>query len=976
MASLIVQKRTVQNTAAGYNLNPGDTMTKKRSSSFRSLAVACAATLLMLAGPVCAQQRQILGTSLAAPANAQIVGSLPGSQPLNLALTLALHNEAQLDTLLNQLNDPTSPNYRQFLSVEQFTAQFGPTTDDYAEVIAFAKSYGLSIVNTASNRLVLDVSGAASNIEQAFQVKMQVYRQPSGNGTYYAPDVEPSIPAGIPIQGVNGLNSFSPPRPMLKFAPAGGSARSNQTGSGPGGQFLGSDMRAAYYGGTALTGAGQAIGLFEFAPYNLSDVQAYFSTIDQPLNVPIVNVVLDGISPICGTCNDGEQVIDIQQAISMAPGASAIIVYEGNDDTDMFNQMAIDNIAKQLSCSWGWLPADPKSDEPIFREFAAQGQNLFVASGDSGAYTPPGCTGDCNPAFYPEDDPYITAAGGTHITTNGPGGPWESEIAWGGSPVLACGYPTGGSSGGYSTNGFAIPSYQRLKGVINTSNDGSTTLRNVPDLAAEADCDNYYCADGSCQGGVGGTSLAAPRWAGFLALANEQANGAPIGFLNLTIYQIGIGASYGSDFHDIASGSNNDGLGTTFNAVVGYDLVTGWGSPNGQSLLNALGPVTTGPNFTLAATPSIINLTQGNTGTSTITVTALNGFAATTNLTATALGQPPGVTASVNPPSLTGSGTSTLSVSTTSATPGGNFPVVVTGTASGLTQTAYVTVALPGFTLTAPANIFLNQGGAATGTITVSAVNGFSGSVTFSLSGLPTGVRAAFNPVSATGSTQLVLSAGSEATLGYADVTVVGTSGNLTQTATINLAVSAALGTGGAGTPVDLSAAYNVYGIYTNGTTYTTGGMDGDGYSYSYKLLTPSRVPYGTQFNFGPPNQPDAVSGTGQPVALPAGQFSRLSLLATGVNGAQTAQIVTVTYTDGTTTQFTQNFSDWFTPGNFSRETDAVAMAYRNVSNGTEDNRTFNLYGYVFKLDNTKTVQSFTLPNNRNVVVLAATLLQ
>jgi len=118
--------------------------------------------------------------------------------------------------------------------------------------------------------------------------------------------------------------------------------------------------------------------------------------------------------------------------------------------------------------------------------------------------------------------------------------------------------------------------------------------------------------------------------------------------------------------------------------------------------------------------------------------------------------------------------------------------------------------------------------------------------------------------------------------------------GQLTQSAVINLAVSAAIGTGGAGTPVDLSAAYNVYGIYKNGSTYTAGGLAGDG--YSYKLLTPSRIPNGAQFNFGPPDQPDAVSGTGQPVALPAGQFSRLSLLASGVNGAQTAQAITVAY--------------------------------------------------------------------------------
>ena len=120
-----------------------------------------------------------------------------------------------------------------------------------------------------------------------------------------------------------------------------------------------------------------------------------------------------------------------------------------------------------------------------------------------------------------------------------------------------------------------------------------------------------------------------------------------------------------------------------------------------------------------------------------------------------------------------------------------------------MTQTAYVTLALPGFSLTAPANIFLNQGGEAISTITVNAVNGFSGSVLFSLTGLPMGVKASFNPGSSTGSTQMVLSAANEATLGYARLTVVGTSGNLTQLATIDLAVSAALGTGGAGMPAE-----------------------------------------------------------------------------------------------------------------------------------------------------------------------------
>ena len=954
-------------------------MSTRRSSSLEAfLLSALATTSIFIARPLQAQQRQALQTRLSVPAGTPVAGRLPRSQRLSLALTLRLRNQQELQSLLHDLYDPASPNYRQFLTVQQFTERFGPTIEDYEKVAGFAKSYGLTVTHTAPNRLVLDVSGTVAEVERAFQVTMQVYQHPTEPRTFYAPSVEPSVDSSVPVQGVSGLNNISPPHPIgLKRLPPGEIVHTNQTGSGPGGQFLGSDMRAAYAPGVTFDGAGQAVGLFEFGPYNLSDVQAYFSTIDQPLNVPIVNELLDGVNGICGTgCDDGEEVIDIEQAISMAPGLSAVIVYEGSDDVDMFNQMATDNIAKQLSCSFGWLPADPSSDEPIFQEFAAQGQNLFVASGDSGAYTPPSCSGnDCNPAFYPEDDPLITAAGGTHITTNGAGGPWESEIAWGGTnPVLACGNPTGGSSGGYSTNGFAIPGYQELKGVINSLNDGSTTLRNVPDVAAEADCDNYYCADGSCQGGVGGTSLSAPRWAGFLALANEQANGAPIGFLNPTIYAIGTGTSYDSEFHDITSGSNNNGEGTTYNAVVGYDLVTGWGSPNGESLLNALGPAPTGPNFSLAASPSKLDLTPGADGTSTITVSPVKGFSGTVDLTATALGQPAGVTATLNPTSVTGSGASTLTVSTTDSTPGGNFPIVVTGRSGVLTQTAYVALALPGFSLVAPSNVFVNQGATATSTITIKAVNGFDSEVSLSVSGLPKGVTASFKPAQTTGTSQLTFSAFFLTATGFTSLTVTGTSGKITQTATINLAVSAATARDGVGTPVDLSAAYNVSGIYTDGTTYSTGGLDGGGFSYSANLLTPARRLTAIQFYFGPANHPDAVNGTGQSIKLPAGHFSKLEMLATGVQGDQTSQMITVTYTDGTSGQFLQSFSDWFTPSNFPGEVEAVAMPYRDYADGSQDNRTFNLYGYSFSLDSAKTVRSLTLPNNPDVVVLAVTL--
>jgi hypothetical protein len=182
------------------------------------------------------------------------------------------------------------------------------------------------------------------------------------------------------------------------------------------------------------------------------------------------------------------------------------------------------------------------------------------------------------------------------------------------------------------------------------------------------------------------------------------------------------------------------------------------------------------------------------------------------------------------------------------------------------------------------------------------------------------------------------------------------------------------VGTTGAGTPVDLSSEFNVSGIYDDGTTYTTGGLDGQGYSYSANLLTTSRVLNGILLDFGPANEPDAVGCSGQSVPLPAGQFSTLTLLATGIEGNQTSEAITVNYTDGTSSHFVQSFSDWFTPQQFPGESEGVAMAYRNFDNGTKDKRTFNLYAYRFALKVTKVVQSITLPNDPDVLLLAATL--
>ena len=542
--------------------------------SLKQASALLCTNLLFFAGVAAAQGRPTLTShvpDVVSSGLAPLVGHLPGTQRLSLAISLPLRNEAELDDLLQQIYDPQSPNYHQYLSVEEFTGRFGPGESDYSAVINFARANGLAVVDTAANRMVVDVEGPAASIENAFHVSLGLYQHPTEARTFYAPDREPTLDLDVPLLHISGLDNFTLPRAKNVRASQDSTqaqdATSKTTGSGPGGQFIGSDMRAAYYGGT-LKGAGQSVGLFEFAGYEISDVNLYFKNVKQTLKVPIKGVSLNGVSLNCppSSCDDSEQVLDIEMAISMAPALKQVVVYVGSSDVSIFNRMATDNTSKQLSCSWGWSD-DESSLDPIFKEMATQGQTVFVATGDNGSSTP----GD---VVWPADDPYITAVGGTDLTTTGPGGAWKSETGW------------NGSAGMPSKNKVPIPSYQKLAGVISSLNHGSKTLRNIPDVAAEANTNQYSCYDGGCSGGNGGTSYAAPQWAGLTAIANQRSiagGGKTLGFLNPAIYNIGIGSSYHKDFHDITSGSNGG-----YSAVTDYDLVTGWGSPDGPNLIAAL----------------------------------------------------------------------------------------------------------------------------------------------------------------------------------------------------------------------------------------------------------------------------------------------------------------------------------------------------------------------------------------------------
>jgi subtilase family serine protease len=508
---------------------------------------------------------------------AAITGAVDLQQRLKLAIHLPLRNQAELSRLLHDLYDPKSPSFHQYMSVSEFTEHFGATAGDYNTVVAWAKSNGLTVTATTPNRRLVAVEGSVDTVNRVFHVKINNYRHPTEARTFYSPDREPTaVGLSVPLLQITGMDNYVLPHPMLRHK-----AEASLTGSGPAGEYLPSDMRAAYYGDGPLTGAGQSIGIFSFDGYLAGDVQLYYSKTGMSSTVPIKNVLVGGFSGACtgvssptsSTCDDGEQVLDIVNVIGMAPGIKQILFYEGSSNTEILNQMATDNVAKVLSSSWGWNPADAASDDPIFQEFAAQGQSFVSASGDDGEF-------NSSTYSFPGVDPYVTQVGGTELTTTGPGGAWSAETAW----------PQSG--GGYVSD-TPIPSWQQLTGVVDSSNLGSTTLRNSPDVAAEANFDNPTVINGSFVTGYGGTSFATPRWAGFLALVDQQsvANGrGTVGFINPALYNLGAGSSYSSAFHDITSGSNppTTGGGSGFNAVPGYDLVTGWGSPAGVGLINQL----------------------------------------------------------------------------------------------------------------------------------------------------------------------------------------------------------------------------------------------------------------------------------------------------------------------------------------------------------------------------------------------------
>ncbi len=647
------------------------------------------------------------------------MGELPSTNLLSLAIGLPLRNQAVLEELLSQLYDPASTNFHRFLTSAEFTEHFGPTAAQYEAVVQFAERNGLAVVSRHPNRVVLDVKGSVASIEQAFQVSLQTYRDPTEGRVFFAPDVEPTVPTNVPARDIWGLSDYARPRPLLHLLPPTRQVPLNYNGTGPGGSYQGRDFRNAYVPGTPLTGSGQVAAVAEFDGYYPNDIAAYEANCGYA-NVPLQNVLLNNVSGTPGYSGIANAVaevsLDIELIIALAPGLAKVMVYEGSNPYSVFNQIATDNTAKQISCSWAFSkgPSYNWAHGPgtytldaVLSQMVAQGQSFFEASGDSDAYTGSEALSSSRGPI-PVDSIYVTSVGGTSLTMNGSGASWASETVWN------WGNNTG-SGGGVSPN-YSIPTWQAS--VSMAANSGSTVNRNIPDVALAADAVEVVYNNGS-SGIFGGTSCAAPLWAGFTALVNQQATASgsgPVGFLNPALYSIAAGPDYTACFHDITTG-NNIGSHTAglYYAVTNYDLATGLGTPNGTNLIDALAPPTL---------PYLISQPSSQTVT--------NG--ADVAISARAGGQAPLIYQwrfnSTNLPeggNVSGTTSSTLTLVSVTSGNAGDYSVMVTNNYGAVTSgVAVLTVVYPPLISAQPTNQSVLAGGDALFSATVTGASPLS----------------------------------------------------------------------------------------------------------------------------------------------------------------------------------------------------------------------------------------------------------
>ena len=603
----------------------------------------------------------------------------PPSETVSASIILNVTNPQALMDYIQATLTPGDPNYHRFLTVGQFRTRYAPSTQQIMKLVQYLKSFGITIDKIYADNLDITVSGTVAEFNAAFAIQLQDHVK---NGKrFHRPAQKFSLPSDISglVLGVAGLDS-QPDRlhPMLARARPSTLARGpggypamvwpeNGTATGVPGEYTVGDVADFYQVNplyqAGFSGRGQTVGVMTFANFNAADADAYWSDIGLKVAPNrITKTMVDGGTPIQPNVGDDETSLDVEQSGGLAPLAKVQVYVAPNTNqggVDVYYAAASDDLAETLSISWGlaeelyYAAANGGVDETdimqethqALMEAAVQGQAVFAAAGDSGAFDVyrdvPGVNAQLS-VDYPASDPYITAAGGT--TMSGlqqyglPNGSTLSinipqEQVWGwdyltplcsalGLTPANCGIEFGGGGGGVSAF-WSLPYYQQavsgitltqpnqtlicetafacgLFGVSGTPPQNVLTLpanfagRNLPDLSLNADPHTGYvlvdCTDfpepyfPDCAAAFfGGTSFVAPQLNGITALV-DQSTGSRVGFLNPAIYAMQSVFGYGENepFNDITAGDN-----WFYDGVLGYDNGSGIGTINAANLSRA-----------------------------------------------------------------------------------------------------------------------------------------------------------------------------------------------------------------------------------------------------------------------------------------------------------------------------------------------------------------------------------------------------
>jgi subtilase family serine protease len=540
-----------------------------------------------------------------------LVAPVDGNKQIGVVLALPSSDPAGLAAFVKHVSTPGDPLFRQYITPQQFAQKFGGNEADYTALKNWAAANGMVISQESMTRTNLTVRGSVSQFQTLFKTQLHTYQATDGQ-TFYSASIKPTIPSEIAskISGVIGLTAGKPLAQQSRIAKVLGenpqvksdAMRADTAGgTGPGGTYSCTDLRTIYGIPTwGILEKGMTVAVFEQGYYRPSDVKKYFEKFGIGQHTEQTAISVDQ-SPIdLEPAVEGEACLDIDMLVGMNPHIAEVKVFIDDYQydpfpvamVDTFQAIADDGTPQIVSVSYGldegYFGSDAENaEDTTLQQLAAEGITVFASSGDRGAF------GDGANYYYnapynvadPCSDPYVTGVGGTSLFT-GPHDSYENEITWNE-------LPDDGATGGGISSFWSIPDYQgsTFEGQSFSFNGGSSTDRNVPDVAAVADPltgVGIYVKDGGGWIQIGGTSLACPVWAGYVSTINAALNWSGlgnIGFFNPTLYgalstDIGLGAT--NYLFDIQSGTNGDmsypyGY-PGFTAGIGADNCTGAGS--------------------------------------------------------------------------------------------------------------------------------------------------------------------------------------------------------------------------------------------------------------------------------------------------------------------------------------------------------------------------------------------------------------